>query len=307
MPRCAHIEYLLCQATLDWNDAYDPPNDVCLHAIHLRIYVLSYMLDVRVRRAVCVCVCVCGLIHATPRAWPQHMWGRVARGRLLCLRIHLRVQTTWGRSNSAHASVIYYDRCECGAGKDIVIVRAWTCSVTDTPPSHGWHCWLLAPQPPRTRVEQRAREILSNSSKLRINRLGWIEQKIRDRYSLTRWHAATISGVCLPSLRQYVNEASVSQDVGVQTSVSTILRVELRRTGRRELSGSQNGRIMQDLTPFQWLLKYLSCVQEFLGWVEFEYKDTSYSNSTQERGHSTHDLDMLKRLATAESRITPSH
>ena len=200
------------------------------------------------------------------------MWGRVARGRLLCLRIRLRVQTTWGRSNGTHASVIHYDRCECGAGKYIVIARAWICSVTDTPPSHGWR-WLLATQPPRTSVEQRAREILSNSSKLCINRFGWVERKIRDRYSLTRWHAATISGVWLPSLRQYVNEASVSQDVGVQTSVSTILRVELRRTEPRELSGSQNHRIVQDLTRFQWLLKYLSWVQEFLWWVEFEYKD----------------------------------
>ncbi len=37
-----------------------------------------------------------------------------------------------------------------------------------------------------------------------------------------------------------------------------------------------------------WLIKYLSWVQEFLWWVEFEYNDW-YSNSTQERGHSTHE------------------
>jgi hypothetical protein len=37
----------------------------------------------------------------------------------------------------------------------------------------------------------------------------------------------------------------------------------------------------QDLTRIQWLLKYLSWVQIFLWWVEFEYKDTSYSLETQ--------------------------
>jgi hypothetical protein len=38
--------------------------------------------------------------------------------------------------------------------------------------------------------------------------------------------------------------------------------------------------------------EYLStCVEynNFLWWVEFEYNDSWYSNSTQERGHSTHE------------------
>ena len=37
--------------------------------------------------------------------------------------------------------------------------------------------------------------------------------------------------------------------------------------------------------------KYLCSVQDFLWWVEFEYKDAWYSFSTQERAHSTHGLD----------------